>query len=114
MTDIGPWDVVEAIKDMSITAPMTGGRGPYVIARGQRATVEKLITERSSICAVCGDTKGPGLLLVEYPLGQGIAWCPCEWRKIGGSQADHVRWFAEYLKAKPVVPSLPAIFGRPR
>lgn len=100
MSDIGRGDVVEATMDMSVTAAFGG---PYVVAKGTRAIVLGIAPYRVSMCPTCGKRNGPGIQLVEYPLRAGIAWCVCEWRKVGGSREDHVGWFAEYLKGQPVI-----------
>ena len=39
-----------------------------------------------------------------------MLWCPCEWRKIGGSETDTVAQFAGYLKTTPTL--APGAFKR--
>lgn len=102
MTDIGKGDVVVAVKEMHVSGLFTG-HGPYIVQPRSRAIVAGLTNMRTSTCPECGDCVGPGLILEEWPLKEGVAWCLCEWRKFGGSKDDHVRQFAEYLKAKPLI-----------
>lgn len=94
--DIGPSDVVECIKDIS------SNRGPYEVPLGSRATVlETVRIERSERpCQLCGNATN-GFRLVEYPTPIQWIWCPCAWRKVGGSLEDTVRLFEAYTRDKP-------------
>lgn len=97
--DLGNRDVVEAVHDVDVPARWTGGNGAYAIRRGQRATVIE-VRSCHGRCTDCGCQGGIfGLRLAEFPLAPYVLWCPCEWRKIGGSQADTVAQFAGHLGA---------------
>lgn len=100
-TDIGPGDCVEAKIEMWISKAWTApGQDGYVIHPGTRTVVVDLSPKRHSICSTCGVRDQPGLLLTDYPLMPYVAFCPCEWRKIGGSKGEHVKQFAEYLRER--------------
>jgi hypothetical protein len=101
--DLGKDDVVEAINDMQVAALWTPpGVGDYQIAAGQRAIVVEVMYA-AGFCTRCGhQPDAAGLVLAEYPLIARVRWCPCEWKKIGGSKADHVSQFAQHLKGVPV------------
>jgi hypothetical protein len=100
--DLGKDDVVEAIGDMHVVALWTApGMGDYQIDAGQRATVVEVRCV-AGYCTRCGhQPDAAGLVLAEYPLIDRVRWCPCEWKKIGGSQADHVSQFAQHLRGVP-------------
>lgn len=113
MTDIGKGDVVEAIRKRIVgTNFVPGNRGIYLILPGQRAIVAGFSDPRPNFCDMCGETHGPGMLLEQYPLIQGLSWCHCEWKRVGGSKDDHVGWFADYLKEKPAVVVPKGLFRR--
>jgi hypothetical protein len=102
MTDLGKGDVVAAVHDVSVAGVWTG-HGDYNIKAGQRAIVEE-VRQCLGTCTGCSHKPAViGIRLVEYPLERWVLWCPCEWRRIGGSEADHVARFAGYLKPKPVL-----------
>lgn len=88
--DIGPGDVVEAVKRM------IGDRTnrPYVSV-GQRAVVRSLLTTPPA-CRAC---KGEESYILEG-ISSNLLFCVCGWRKIGGSQADTIRRFAEDLNVR--------------
>jgi hypothetical protein len=109
MSDIGKYDVVAAVRQRLVVPAFTPGRGCYIIMPGMRATVAGLTEPRPNFCDTCGAVEGPGLVLEEYPLIPGLSWCKCEWKRIGGSQGDHVAWFEVYVKPKPV----PAALAKP-
>lgn len=90
--DIGPGDVVEAIRDAS--APEFG----VSVHRGDRhmiAAVED-VPARYSVCRLCNDPLAQALHFTDdAPMN--FLHCSCIWRKIGGSRAETVRRFAEDL-----------------
>ena len=98
MTDLGKGDVVAAVHDLDVPARWTDGHGPYAVRRGQRAIVAEVRICRG-LCTQCGARPGgvAGLRLEEYPLASFVMWCPCEWRKLGGSLDEHVAQFASHL-----------------
>ncbi len=102
MTDIGKGDVVAAIHDMSVSVFWAApGHGPYVIAAGQRAIVAE-VCHAGQVCTGCGATNNlTGLILEEYPMRPCVAWCPCEWKKLGPSQDETVAQFAKHLIKQP-------------
>lgn len=113
MTDIGKGDVVRAIRQRLVGPAFIPSRRCYVIMPGQRAIVAGFTDPRPNFCDQCGETAGPGMLLEEYPLIQGLSWCHCEWKRVGGSKDDHMKWFAEYVRDPKPVPALPkSIFRR--
>lgn len=94
--DIGVGDVVSAVR--SERRLRTG----WVVA-GQRQVVLAIAVGRSNQpCGFCGQPfQGRALLALDLdPQGYGN-WCPCGWRKIGGSRSDTVRRFAEDLNLTP-------------
>lgn len=102
MDDLGPGDVVEAMVELHVSPDVTGQGAGYDIDKGSRAIVAQVGPTRIGVCIVCGDATGPALLLLDYPLRTGVAWCAvCEWRKVGGSKADHLKWFADHVRPKP-------------
>jgi hypothetical protein len=101
MTDIGKGDVVASVRGRIVGWGLTPGRVPYLIRPGDRAIVAGFADPKPNLCDMCGRVEGPGILLEEYPLIQGLSWCHCEWKRVGGSQSDHVGFFAEYVKPKP-------------
>jgi hypothetical protein len=97
--DLGKGDVVEAIHDVDVHPRWTDGHGFYAVRQGQRAIVEE-VRSCHGYCTDCGQRAGlVGLRLVEYPLAPFVLWCPCEWRKIGGSIDEHVAQFKAHLGA---------------
>jgi hypothetical protein len=116
MTDIGKGDVVAATRRIVVSAVLTANKGGYLIEPGTRAIVAGFTDGRESMCPECGDRHAAGLLLEQYPLIHRVAWCQCEWRKIGGSRSDHVGWFEGYLKTTPIIPpgALERLFDQPR
>lgn len=99
--DIGKGDVVVARSNLAVGCQWTApGRGDYHIQAGQRAVVEAVRKARGT-CSNCTCTDLSGLRLVEYPLVEYAMWCPCEWKKLGGSQADTVAQFSAALSATP-------------
>lgn len=97
-TDLGKGDVVAAVSDLSVIGAWTATGRPYVVKAGQRAIVAETVHTAGACCTVCG--RPPhlvGLKLEEYPLRPGVLFCPCEWRKIGGSEAETVARFAHHL-----------------
>jgi hypothetical protein len=103
MTDLGKGDVVAAVQDLDVPARWTG-HGEYHVRVGQRAIVVE-VRQPCGFCTRCGHKPDlVGLRLEEYPLVRGVLWCPCEWRKIGGSEADTVAQFAGYLKTEILTP----------
>ena len=94
MGDIGYGDVVEAIHDFYCDP----------IKRGNRRRVVGF-TATDATCWHCREVKGlHGIGLYLDPSEPYIKWCPNHWRKVGGSQADTSRLFAEDLIIK--VPEL--------
>ena len=113
MSDIGKGDVVVAIRQRLVGPAFTPERRCYVIMPGQRAIVSGFTDPRPNFCDQCGETSGPGLLLEQYPLIEGLSWCHCEWKRFGGSKDDHMAWFKSYTEEKPPVPVLkPGLFRR--
>lgn len=101
MDDLGPGDVVEALKRFSIAPGFTGQGAGYEIEIGTRAIVAA-VGPNPGQCLDCGDGAGPALLLLDYPLKTGISWCAiCEWKKVGGSKEEHLKWFADHVRPKP-------------
>lgn len=98
MTDLGKGDVVVAVSDMSVNSMWTTGPGPYHIKTGDRAIVAEIV-RTNGWCTGCGNKPANevGLKLEEYPLRPGVFFCPCEWRKIGPSEAETVARFAHHL-----------------
>lgn len=100
MDDLGPGDVVEALHEIIVKPGFTGQGAGYHILKGDRAVVAA-IGPITGACIACASA-GPALLLLDYPLKTGISWCAiCEWRKVGGSKADHLGWFADHVRPKP-------------
>lgn len=98
MTDIGKGDVVAAVASMSISGMWTASGRSYSVKAGQRAIVAEVV-KAGGVCTACGAPPDlTGLLLEEYPLKQGVLFCPCEWRKVGGGEEEHVAQFAHHLK----------------
>jgi hypothetical protein len=112
MSDIGKGDVVAAVHQYIVGWGLTPNREAYLIMPGQRAIVAGFADPKPNFCDTCGAVEGPGLLLEEYPLIQGLSWCVCEWRRFGGSKDDHVAFFAEYVKPKPPVLAKPGVLRR--
>lgn len=99
MSDIGPGDVVEAVFPAYVGSFLTGRAEGYRIKVGDRAIVSALTTVgRFSQCDNCGDKSQRGLLLKEYPLREAVAWCFCEWRRVGPTRAELSKRFAEDLR----------------
>lgn len=95
-TDIGPGDVVEAIRDIRRRV----NNGPLLeitVAKGERHVVLAVAAFRLFGCTYCG-----GFDAID--VGLSGAACICGWKKIGGSEADTLRLFAEDLNAAPVEP----------
>ncbi len=87
--DIGPGDVVEAVIN----------DGPVKV--GDRTTVVEISIFSNYTTCICG-LSGVGMRLRDFELPNPTwRWCPCGWRKIGGSRADIVRRFAEDLTVTP-------------
>jgi len=100
VSEIGVGDVLEARCDIAAF-----GGGPAVVHKGDRATVIA-IHDMHRLDHICMLVRRPlGVSLREFPQRTPNAyWCPCRWKKIGGSRADTVRRFAEDLTpAKPKV-----------
>lgn len=88
--DIGPGDVVEA-----------WGIPGNIIPDGTRAIVTEIGPEPDFVGHQCHLAWARGLKLLEFPTSDpNIYWCPCVWRKVGGSRSDTVHHFAEDLNAK--------------
>lgn len=114
MTDLGKGDVVAAVSDMRVSSMWTG-RGPYHIKTGDRAIVAEVVNNHG-FCTACGTPHDlVGLKLEEYPLRDGVLFCPCEWRKIGPGAAETVARFAHHLaparRARVTRPRTPARVG---
>lgn len=99
MTDgtIQPGDVVEAVRD--IRRRQDGGPLLEIaVPKGTRAVVRGLLS-LPWLCTYCGSSDG-------LDVGRLRPSALCAWRKIGGSQADTVRRFAEDLAvSKPLTPA---------
>lgn len=95
MDDLGPGDVVEATHNVYRTE---GVHAALVAVPGDRAVVVGIINRNShQVCGFCQTSPPIALLLDEPYPGIGRGWCPCGWRKIGGSREDTVRQFANDL-----------------
>lgn len=108
-SELGRGDVVCAIRDES-----AGGGCPLAIKSGDRVVVlevRALPNPGCLPCGICHDLPERGLAL-DLPFDPDESWglwCPCNWRKIGGSRADTVRRFAEDLQvSKPLDTPVPA------
>lgn len=89
--EIGPGDVVEATRDL----PAQFGDTVICVApKGARAVV--LGVSGPGWCNCRPDCCG--LDLEGWPLPRHMHWCPCGWRKVGGSQVDTVRQFEDALR----------------
>ena len=89
MSDIGPGDVVERLTDHRYG----------LVKAGERFVVERIGTATGR-CPACRDAACLHLRGVLPSPGRD-GWSPCKWKKIGGSQADTIRTFAEDLSVKP-------------
>ena len=87
MADIGLGDVVEAIYDFAY----------FGVSMGERHAVSEIVPN-SGQCSECGGRDNDAFLLEAAPLfGAWVSWCPCGWRKIGGSKSDTIRQFENDL-----------------
>ena len=104
-SDIAPGDVVEAVFDAKVGSFIAMDRpGGYHVRPGDRAIVAGFTTVgRYSQCDQCLDKSQRGILLVEYPLKAGVAWCFCEWRRVGPTKAQQLARFKEDLNLAPAV-----------
>ena len=89
--DIGPGDVVEAVRD--VVGVDRQGVG-FWISKGFRRVVSAVGLSGADPhqgCFSCGETKR--FVQLENALEGEWLWCLCGFRKIGGSQADTVARF---------------------
>ena len=94
--DLGPGDVVEAVYDIC-----SRGRRDCLARKGFRTLVEEVVTRVSpDACVACGTSPEVALVLVGVDAGPGHGWCPCGWKKIGGSKDQTVSLFAGHLNTK--------------
>jgi hypothetical protein len=94
MTDIGPGDCVEAVRDV------VSYDGTVYARRGERDIVE-VVHGPLPTDEVCfwGHRLG-GFELVEHTLPPGTFFCVCGWRKVGPSRDETTRLFAEDLHVR--------------
>lgn len=94
-TDIGPGDVVSARAPATYNdAPIPPGTRTVVVALGPDGQ------RTEPHCCKLARRPDRGLVLKDFPMGDDSTWCPCVWRKIGGSQADTVARFRESLNVR--------------
>ena len=94
MTDIGPGDCVEAVRDSELG-------GVVYARRGDRDVVAEVVNELHPPCLFCERTDTVGLILTHH--GQDDRdweFCVCGWRKVGPGRDEVVRRFAEDLNVR--------------
>lgn len=100
--ELGKGDVVVATTDQEPFPPWY----EYHVTKGDRGIVSAVVTVRTRGVPGCLCGSPFGLKVEPFSLLDDLAWCACQWRKIGGSQADTVRRFAEDLNlGKPLTPA---------
>jgi hypothetical protein len=95
MTDIGPGDCVEAVRDSM------DGEVVHARRKDRDIVVEVVISPDHMPCPYCGSEETAGLILKDHG-GDDPEWvfCICGWKKVGGSRSDTMRWFASDLTVK--------------